>query len=46
MTPPPTSVEIPVADKDAVYSRFFADVQMYATGPDIDPQLVPRRPHL
>ena len=28
----------PVADKDAVYSRFFADVQMYASGPDIDPQ--------
>ncbi len=28
----------PVADKDQVYSRFFADVQMYATGPDIDPQ--------
>ena len=28
----------PVADRDQVYSRFFADVQMYATGPDIDPQ--------
>ena len=28
----------PIADKDAVYSRFFADVQMYATSPDIDPQ--------
>ena len=28
----------PVADKDALYSRFFADVQMYASGPDIDPQ--------
>ena len=28
----------PIADKDALYSRFFADVQMYATGPDIDPQ--------
>ena len=28
----------PVADKDGVYSRFFADVQMYASGPDIDPQ--------
>ncbi len=28
----------PVADKEQVYSRFFADVQMYATGPDIDPQ--------
>ena len=28
----------PIADKDAVYSRFFADVQMYASGPDIDPQ--------
>ena len=28
----------PVADKDRVYSRFFADVQMYATGPGIDPQ--------
>ncbi len=28
----------PVEDKEAVYSRFFADVQMYATGPDIDPQ--------
>ena len=28
----------PVSDKDQVYSRFFADVQMYATGPDIDPQ--------
>lgn len=28
----------PVADKEAVYSRFFADLQMYATGPDIDAQ--------
>ena len=28
----------PVADKDAVYGRFFADLQMYATGPDIDAQ--------
>ena len=28
----------PVEDKEAVYSRFFADLQMYATGPDIDPQ--------
>ncbi len=28
----------PVADKEATYRRFFADVQMYATGPDIDPQ--------
>ena len=28
----------PVSDKEQVYSRFFADVQMYATGPDIDPQ--------
>ena len=28
----------PVSDKDRVYSRFFADVQMYATGPGIDPQ--------
>ena len=28
----------PVADRDKVYSRFYADVQMYATGPDIDPQ--------
>ena len=28
----------PIADKDALYSRFFADVQMYAAGPDIDPQ--------
>ena len=28
----------PVADKEASYRRFFADVQMYATGPDIDPQ--------
>ncbi len=28
----------PIADKDALYSRFFADVQMYASGPDIDPQ--------
>ena len=28
----------PVADREQVYSRFYADVQMYATGPDIDPQ--------
>ncbi len=28
----------PVEDKDASLRRFFADVQMYATGPDIDPQ--------
>ena len=28
----------PVADKEASLRRFFADVQMYATGPDIDPQ--------
>ena len=28
----------PVADKEATYRRFFADLQMYATGPDIDPQ--------
>ena len=28
----------PVADKDTVISRFYADVQMYTTGPDIDPQ--------
>ena len=28
----------PVTDSDKVYSRFYADVQMYATGPDIDPQ--------
>ena len=28
----------PLADRDQVYSRFFADVQMYASGPDIDPQ--------
>ena len=28
----------PVADRDKVYNRFYADVQMYATGPDIDPQ--------
>ena len=28
----------PVEDKEAVYSRFFADLQMYATGPGIDPQ--------
>ena len=28
----------PVADRDKVYSRFYADAQMYATGPDIDPQ--------
>ncbi len=28
----------PVDDRDQVYSRFFADVQMYADGPAIDPQ--------
>ena len=28
----------PVVDKDASYRRFFADVQMYTTGPGIDPQ--------
>jgi len=28
----------PVADREASLRRFFADVQMYATGPDIDPQ--------
>ncbi len=28
----------PVADKDASYRRFFADVQMYANSSDIDPQ--------
>ena len=28
----------PVADRDTVISRFYADVQMYTTGPDIDPQ--------
>ena len=28
----------PVADKESVYRRFYADVQMYATGPGIDPQ--------
>ena len=28
----------PVADKEATYRRFFADVQMFANGPDIDPQ--------
>ena len=28
----------PVADREKVHSRFYADVQMYATGPDIDPQ--------
>ena len=28
----------PVADAGATYRRFFADVQMYATGPGIDPQ--------
>ncbi len=28
----------PVDNKEQVYVRFFADVQMYATGPDIDPQ--------
>ena len=28
----------PVADKEASYRRFFADVQMYASGTGIDPQ--------
>ena len=28
----------PVDDREQVYVRFSADVQMYATGPDIDPQ--------
>ena len=28
----------PVADKEASYRRFFADVQMYASGSGIDPQ--------
>ncbi len=28
----------PIVDKEASYRRFFADVQMYATGPGIDPQ--------
>ena len=28
----------PVADREASYSRFFADVQMYADGSGIDPQ--------
>ena len=28
----------PVVDKGETYRRFFADVQMYTTGPDIDPQ--------
>ena len=28
----------PVADKQQVFTRFFADVQMYADGPAIDPQ--------
>ena len=28
----------PVSDRAQVYNRFFADVQMYATSPDIDPQ--------
>ena len=28
----------PVVDKGATYRRFFADVQMYTTGPGIDPQ--------
>ncbi len=28
----------PVEDKEASLRRFFADVQMYANGPDIDPQ--------
>ena len=28
----------PVADADASYRRFFADLQMYANGPGIDPE--------
>ena len=28
----------PVVDEGATYRRFFADVQMYTTGPGIDPQ--------
>ena len=28
----------PVADREVVYRRFYADIQMYATGPGIDPQ--------
>ena len=28
----------PVADREASFRRFFADVQMYANGPGIDPQ--------
>ena len=28
----------PVTDAEATYRRFFADVQMYANGPGIDPQ--------
>ena len=28
----------PVTDAEASYRRFFADVQMYTNGPDIDPQ--------
>ena len=28
----------PVVDKEASYRRFFADVQMYASGSGIDPQ--------
>ena len=28
----------PVADAESTYRRFFADVQMYTTGPGIDPQ--------
>ena len=28
----------PSSDKEQVYRRFYADIQMYATGPDIDPQ--------
>ena len=28
----------PIADAEASYRRFFADVQMYTTGPGIDPQ--------
>ena len=29
----------PAVDEGATYRRFFADVQMYTTGPGIDPQL-------
>ena len=28
----------PIADAESTYRRFFADVQMYANGPSIDPQ--------